>query len=323
MRGRRSLQPADALKSPRFAGITTFARLPHSRDLSEVDAAFLGIPFDDATTFRSGARFGPKAVREASLLLRPYNAALKVAPFAVLNVLDYGDIDVVPGYIEDTYERVEEQMATIAARGIRPLICGGDHSITLPVLRALYKRLGRLSLVHIDAHADCWDEYFGRKYNHGTVFRRALEEGLVEPSSSVHVGIRGPVYSEGDYEEVKKMGYRLITMEEVRGKGLNEALRQILSIAQGPVYVSFDIDACDPSVAPGTGTPEVAGFLAHEALSLVRSLSPLEIVGFDLVEVSPPYDVAGITALLASNLLYEALSAMALNALRGRGNAKP
>jgi len=315
--GRRKLKPVDSLQSPRFAGITTFGRLPHLRQLTDVHAAFLGIPFDDGTTFRPGARFGPKAVREASLLLRPYNPVLKVAPFEVLGVVDYGDVDVVPGYIEDTYARIQTTLAELAARKVIPLICGGDHSITLPVLRALRARHGRLSLLHIDAHTDCWDEYFGRKYNHGTVFRRALEEDLVEPTNSVHVGIRGPVYFERDYELVKGMGYHLITMEEIREKGLPSILERVKGILGAHVYVSFDIDACDPSVAPGTGIPEVGGFLAHEALQLLRSLVGINIVGLDVVEVSPPYDHGNITSVLASNLIYEGLCVIACNFLAG------
>jgi agmatinase len=318
---KRRLGPVDALKSPRFAGVTTFARLPHTKDLQDVDVAFVGIPFDDATTFRSGARFGPKAVREASLLIRPYNPSLKVAPFEVLNVIDYGDVDVVPGYIEDTYVRIQGEIGTLARSHVLPLICGGDHSVTLPVLRALRALHGKLSLVHVDAHADCWDEYFGRKYNHGTVFRRALDEGLVDPRSSVHVGIRGPVYSERDYQEVREMGYELISMDEIRERGLAWAVERVRKTVRGPAYVSFDIDACDPSVAPGTGTPEVGGLLSHEAQLLVRSLAGVPIVGFDLVEVSPPYDHGAITALLAANILYEALSLVALNARAGLRSA--
>ena len=304
--------PVDSTKSPRFAGVSTFARLPHSKDLEGVDAVFIGVPFDDATTFRPGARFGPKAVREASLLLRQYNPALNVKPFDVLNVLDYGDVDVVPGYIEDTYSRVEQEFARLAEHGVTPLACGGDHSITLPILRALSKKHGRLSLIHIDAHHDCWDEYFGRKYNHGTVFRRALEEGLIDPGHSIHIGLRGPLFSEHDYEDVRRMGFHIATMQEIRENGLDAVVRRVKTIVKAPAYLSFDIDACDPSVAPGTGTPEVGGLLSHEALELVRGLAGMRIVGFDLVEVSPPYDHAGITALLAANLLYEFLSLTAL-----------
>jgi len=309
----RDVRPVDALRSPRFAGISTFARLPYSKDLDYIDVAFVGIPFDDGTTFRTGARFGPKAVREVSALLRPYNPVLNVKPFDILNVIDYGDVDVVPGYIEDTYERIEREIAKLVEKDIVPLVCGGDHSITLPVLRALSRKYGRLSLIHIDAHSDCWDEYFGRKYNHGTVFKRALEEGLVEPRSSIHLGMRGPVYSENDYKMVRDMGYNLVTMYEIREMGIDGLIRRVRMIAGRNVYVSFDVDACDPSIAPGTGTPEVGGFLAEEVLKLLRGLAGLNFVGFDVVEVSPPYDHGGVTALLASNILYEFLSLVAVS----------
>lgn len=315
MKSSRKTYPVDSTKSPRFAGVSTFARLPYSRDLTGVDAVFVGIPFDDATTFRPGARFGPKGVRENSLLLRPYNPALNVKPFDVLNVVDYGDVDVVPGYIEDTYTRVEREFSKLAEENITPLTCGGDHSITLPILRMLSRRYGKLSLVHVDAHHDCWDEYFGKKYNHGTVFRRALEEGLIEPRRSIHIALRGPLFSEHDYGEVRRMGYSIVTMQDIRENGLDAVIRRVKTLVRPPAYLSFDIDACDPSVAPGTGTPEVGGLLAHEALELIRGFAGIEFIGFDLVEVSPPYDHAGITAMLAANLLYEFLS---LTALRKR-----
>jgi len=310
---KRKIMPVDSQKSPRFAGVSTFARLPHSRDLTDVDVVFIGVPFDDATTFRTGARFGPKAVREVSALLRPYNPSLNIKPFDILNVIDYGDVDVVPGYIEDTYARVEDEFRKLVENNIVPLACGGDHSITLPILRALSKRYGRLSLVHIDAHHDCWEEYFGRKYNHGTVFKRALEEGLVDPSKSIHIGLRGPLFSEHDYENVRRMGYNIATMQEVRENGIDAAIRKVKTIARAPAYISLDIDACDPSVAPGTGTPEVGGFLSHEIMELIRGLAGIGFVGYDVVEVSPPYDQAGITALLAANILYEFLSITAIS----------
>ncbi len=312
MSNRRKFYPVDSRKSPRFAGLSTFARLPHSKDLTDVDVVFVGIPFDDATTFRPGARFGPKGVRENSLLLRPYNPVLNVKPFDALNVLDYGDVDVVPGYIEDTYAKVEQTFSTFAEHNVIPLACGGDHSITLPILRALSKKHGKLSLVHVDAHHDCWDEYFGHKYNHGTVFKRALEEELIDPRRSIHIGLRGPLFSEQDYENVKRMGFSIATMQEMRESGIDQVIRRVKTIVRPPAYLSFDIDACDPSVAPGTGTPEVGGFLSHEALELIRGFAGINFVGYDVVEVSPPYDHAGITCMLAANILYEFLSLTAL-----------
>lgn len=274
--------------------------------------AFVGVPFDDATTFRAGARFGPSAVREASRLLRPYNPALVVSPFDLLSVIDYGDVDVVPGYVEDTFERTQRTISTLVAAGVFPLVCGGDHSISLPVLRALSKEHGRLSLIHFDAHSDCWDTLFGKKYNHGTIFRRAAEEGLVDPSSSLQVGLRGPLYSDGDMSNVEKLGYRPITARELYAKGLAEIVGEIRERIRGKTHISLDIDVVDPAYAPGTGVPETAGPTSREIIELVRALEKVQAVGFDLVEVSPPYDAAGITSILASNLFYEFLSAHAL-----------
>lgn len=303
----------DSLKSPRFSGIATFARLPHTRNLNGIDVAFLGIPFDDATTFRPGARFGPRAVRETSCLLHPYNPLLDIKPFDVLNVTDWGDVDVVPGYIEDTYKKIEEGIEEISQTSF-PLICGGDHSITLPVLRVLYKKYGRLSLLHMDAHADCGDDYFGRKYNHGTPFRRAWEEGLLDLNNSLHVGMRNSVYGREDFEDVKKLGFGLITAEECFERGMEWIVSEIKKI-KGKVYFSFDVDVADPVYAPGTGFPEVGGFTSRELLHLVRNCS-LDFVGFDLVEVCPPYDVSSLTSLLASNILFEVLSILAKRRVR-------
>ncbi len=307
----------DSLKSPRFSQPTTFARLPHTRDLKEADVAFVGIPWDDATTFRPGARFGPQAVREASRLMRPFNPHFQVKPFEVLEVVDWGDVDTTPGYIDDTYRKIEEAIRFVTGRGTYPLICGGDHSISLPVLRALAKEHGALSLVHFDAHSDCWDTYFGRKYNHGTPFRRAVEEALVVPEKSIHVGLRGPVYDATDYQEVKDMGYHILSCDEVADTGVAEVVRTIRKVAKGPSYVTFDIDAIDPAFAPGTGTPEAGGLTSREAFGLVRGLKGIGSVGFDLVEVAPAYDPAGVTAVLASNLIYEFLSLLAKEETKG------
>ncbi len=308
---RPKYRPVDALKSPRFCGISTFARLPHVTDLKGVDVAIVGVPFDDGTTFRSGARFGPQSIRELSRLLRPYNPYLKVYPFEGLNVVDYGDIDVVPGYIEDTYARIEYELDKITSINVVPVIMGGDHSTTLPVLRSLAKKHGKISLIHVDAHFDCWNEYFGRKYNHGTVFRRAVEEGLIEPSSSVHVGVRGSVFSDRDFEDVREMGFNIITAEEIHDEGATNIAGTINNIVKGRTYLSFDIDALDPSIAPGTGTPEVGGLSTAETLKLLRMLKEANFVGFDLVEVSPPYDHSGITALAGANIIYEFISLLA------------
>ncbi len=312
--GDRDLMPGrqiDSLSSPRFSQVTTFARLPNTRDLNGVKALFVGIPFDDGTTFRPGPRFGPRAVREASRLLRPYNPVADVKPFQTLGMVDYGDVDVVPGYIEDTYDRIEKTLNPIFSAGIVPAICGGDHSITLPVLRAASRKHGTLSLVHFDAHSDCWDSYFGRKYNHGTTFKRALEEKLIDPAHSIHVGLRGSVYESTDLTDLNKMGFSVVTMKDFSDLGTTETLKRIHDTVRGRSYVSLDIDGVDPAFAPGTGTPEVGGFTSREIVELVRGLTKMNLVGFDVVEVSPPYDVSEVTALLASNLIYELSSVLA------------
>ncbi|GBC71158.1 Guanidinobutyrase [Candidatus Calditenuaceae archaeon HR02] len=304
----RRFYPADSLKSPRFTGPYTFARLPHTRDLEGVDALFIGIPFDGGVIFRSGARFGPASVRQASLLLRLYNPYLRVRPFDALNVADYGDIDTVPGNIEATYQSISRELGPIHARGITPLVCGGDHSITLPLLREASKVYGRLSLIHVDAHLDMVEQHFSQKYTHGTVFRRAYEEGLIDPYKSVHVGVRGSLYSEDEISSVESLGFRVIAMMSVEEMGIEAVCSEIKRIAGGgPVYLSFDIDACDPSCAPGTGTPEVGGLTSREALKLLHGLAGLGFVGFDLVEVAPPYDHGEITAYLAANIIYNFL----------------
>lgn len=304
-------QQIDSLSSPRFSQVTTFARLPNTRDLNRVKSIFVGIPFDDGTTFRTGARFGPRAVREASRMLRPYNPVVDVKPFQNLGMVDYGDVDIVPGYIEDTNRKIEETLYPIFSSGIIPAICGGDHSVTLSVLRAAAKKHGALSLIHFDAHSDCWDDYFGKKYNHGTTFKRALEEKLIDPERSIHVGLRGPLYESADLTDLSKMGFSVITMKKFIEIGVAETLRQIWNVSNGKAYVSLDIDGVDPAFAPGTGTPEVGGFTSREIQELVRGLHGDGLVGFDVVEVSPPYDVAEITALLASNLIYELCSIVA------------
>jgi len=304
-------QQIDSLSSPRFSQVTTFARLPNTRDLNRVKSIFIGIPFDDGTTFRTGTRFGPRAVREASRMLRPYNPVVDVKPFQNLGMVDYGDVDVVPGYIEDTNRKIEDTLNPIFSSSIIPAICGGDHSVTLPVLRAAEKKHGALSLIHFDAHSDCWDDYFGKKYNHGTTFKRALEEKLIDPARSIHVGLRGPLYESADLTDLTKMGYAVITMKTFIEIGIPETLRQIWNVSKGKAYVSLDIDGVDPAFAPGTGTPEVGGFTSREIQELVRGLPGDRLVGFDVVEVSPPYDVAEITSLVASNLIYELCSIIA------------
>lgn len=315
--GRKRFYPADSLESPRFTGPFTFARLPYSRDLEDLDAVFLGIPFDGGVVFRPGARFGPAAVRQASLLLRLYNPYLKVRPFDILNVADYGDISVVPNSIEMTYQRISEEVGRILDADVTPIICGGDHSITLPILRAFSKKYGEVNLIHVDAHLDMVDSHFSHKFTHGTVFKRAIEEKLIAPENSVHIAIRGSLFSEHELMEARDLGFKVITMTEIEEKGLDPICREIkYGLMRKKVYLSFDIDACDPSCAPGTGTPEIGGLTPREALRLIHSFEGIDLIGFDMVEVSPLYDHGEITAFLASNLIFEMLSLLALKNLR-------
>jgi len=305
----------DQKESPTFSQICTFARLPFSKSLEGVDVAFLGIPFDDATTFRPGARFGPRAVREVSCqIIKPFNHALNVSPLKDLNIIDYGDVNVVPGYIEDTYKKIEKEVSKILKTNTFPLCCGGDHSVTLPILRAVSKKYGKLSLIQFDSHTDCGDVYFGKKYNHGTHVKRAYEEGLIDPESSIYVGIRGGMYSERDIKNVEDLGFEILTIDDVYDIGINKTIEKIRKrVKKAKTYVTLDIDVCDPAFAPGTGTPEVGGLQSREIIRLIRGLISIDIVGFDVVEVSPPYDVSSITSILASWIFFEFLSVIDIN----------
>ena len=310
----RRYAPASGLVSPRFSGIRTFARLPHVRDLDEVDVAVIGVPFDTGVTYRIGARFGPAAVREMSAMLRAYNPALDVNVYDVLSVVDYGDLPVVPGYIEDSYARIEEGLSPVLEAGVIPICIGGDHSISLAELRAVAKKYGPVGFVQFDSHTDTWDEYFGRKYTHGTPFRRAVEEGLIDTARAIQVGMRGSLYGPEDYDQSRALGFEVWPTDDVRREGIPaviEAIRRRLG--DRPVFLSFDIDFVDPSFAPGTGTPEIGGFTSREAQEFVRGLAGVNLVAMDLVEVLPAHDPAGITALIAANVIFEALSVIALN----------
>lgn len=313
MPARRRVQPLDALVSPRFTQVSTFARLPHDQDLTDIDAVFLGIPFDDGTTYRTGARLGPGAIREQSRLLRPYNMVLDVSPFEVLNVVDYGDVNVVPGSFSATAEAVEAVLGTLAAARVAPLIAGGDHSLTLPVLRALHKVHGPIHLLHFDSHFDFWDQYWGQKYTHGTWLRRALEEGLL--GHVTQLGIRGPQFSRDDLVYAERHHLAVVPIADLARDPHDRVRRALDQVpVTEPVYVSWDIDVVDPAFAMGTGTPEVGGLTSREALDCIRALAGHRLVGADVVEVSPLYDGPGaITALLAANLLYEVLSVLAKN----------
>jgi agmatinase len=311
-------RPLDAKEFPRFTGIRTFMRAPHTRDLAGVDAAVYGIPFDTATSYRTGPRFGPEAIRSASALLRPYNPELRVNVVETLSVADYGDVPVSPGDTERTYGQIEESLSPLLDAGVFPLALGGDHSITLAELRALARRHGPLALVQLDAHGDTWDEYFGQRFFHGTTFLRATEEKLIEPSASVQAGLRGSLYGAEDLESARELGFTVLSCEELRALGpadYGDLVRE--RVGTRPVFLSFDIDVLDPAFAPGTGTPEVAGLSTAEALGFLRALAGIELAGADVVEVSPPYDGPGQpTALAAANVAYELLSLRALTAQR-------
>ena len=305
--------PEDSLASPRFTGPSTFARLPNVRTLDQVDVAVVGVPFDTGVTYRVGGRFGPNAVRAASVMLRPFNGVQDVAPFKVLSCVDYGDVAIVPGYTERSYAAIEAAVAPIVTAGVVPLLIGGDHACTLPHLRATRSR-GPVAVIDFDSHTDAWDSYFGEKYNHGTWMRRAIEEGLVDVSRSIEVGLRGPIYAAADWTDLRaELGLEYLTTEDVLRIGAAETAARIRErVGDGPAFVSFDIDVVDPAFAPGTGTPEPGGLSSHDALSIVRGLTGIEFVGFDVVEVIPAYDPAGQTAFLAANLAYEMLSLVAL-----------
>jgi agmatinase len=314
-------RPLDAKEIPRFAGIRTFMRAPHTTDLAGVDAAVYGIPFDTATSFRTGTRFGPEAIRSASALLRPYNPALGVNVVETLSIVDYGDVPVSPGDTERTYGQVEDALAVLVDAGVFPVALGGDHSITLAELRVLARKHGPLALVQLDAHGDTWDEYFGQRFFHGTTFLRAFEEKLIDPAASVQAGLRGSLYGPDDLESAREMGFAVLPCDQLRTLepgGYASLVRE--RVGRRPVFLSFDIDVLDPAFAPGTGTPEVGGLSTAEALAFVRALAGIELVGADVVEVSPPYDGPGQqTALAAANIAYELLSLRAL--ATGRGSA--
>jgi agmatinase len=311
-------EPADSFVTPRFSGVRTFMRLPNVQDLENADAAIVGAPFDTGGTFRVGARFGPESIRSVSHLLRRYNPALGVGIFDHLSVIDYGDVPVVPGYIEESYERIREGLEPIHRAGVIPVVLGGDHSIALPELRAAAAAHGPLSLVQFDSHPDTWDAYFGQKHTHGTPFRRAVEEGLLDPSRSIQVGMRGSIYDEGDWEDAIEMGFDLVPTDTVRKLGIEETIARIRErVGDARIYVSFDVDFVDPAFAPGTGTPEIGGFTSREAQEFVRGLAGLDIAGCDVVEVLPPYDSAQITALLAAKVAHEFLSVFALRRKNG------
>ncbi|PJE37268.1 agmatinase [Pseudooceanicola lipolyticus] len=301
-------QPLGGNELARFSGPNTFMRLPQASDLAGLDVAFLGIPMDIGTSWRSGTRFGPKQIRAESAMIRPYNMATGAAPFDRLQVADIGDLAINTFNLADTIRIISESYDQILAHDLIPLAMGGDHTLTLPVLRAIAKKSGPVALLHVDAHADVNDQMFGERECHGTTFRRAYEEGLIRADKVFQVGLRGTGYAATDFTEAQGWGFQIFQAHELWGKPLDKLGQQIRAeIGTLPVYVSFDIDSLDPAYAPGTGTPEIGGLTTAQALQLIRALAGANIVGCDLVEVSPPYDPSGNTALTAANLLYEML----------------
>jgi agmatinase len=310
--------PADASVEPRFAGLATFARLPTTEQVARWDVGIVGVPFDGGTSYRPGARFGPAAVRQASRLLRPYNPAVDALPFALAQVVDAGDIACTPFSTEEAVTQIAAGAGTLLAQGTHLVAVGGDHTIALPLLRATAARHGPLALVHFDAHLDTWDTYFGQRYTHGTPFRRAWEEGLLLRDHSMHVGLRGPLYDGSDLTDDTAMGFAQVTTDEVAELGVATVVERIRTrVGTAPVYVSVDIDVLDPAHAPGTGTPEAGGLTSRELLGLVRGLGQVAVVGGDVVEVSPAYDHAEITAVAASHVLYELVTILAQRSASG------
>ncbi|MFE3450717.1 agmatinase [Nonomuraea sp. NPDC059194] len=302
--------PVDSSRIPRFAGFATFARLPRLDEVEHADVAVVGVPFDSGVSYRPGARFGPAAVREASRLLRPYHPGLDVSPFEQLQVADAGDIACNPFNIGEAVETIQHAAASLDSRLVT---IGGDHTIALPLLRAAADKHGPVALLHFDAHLDTWDTYFGAEYTHGTPFRRAVEEGLLDTEALSHVGIRGPLYGKRDLDEDRRLGFGIVTAADVLRRGLDEvidALRQ--RIGDRPLYVSVDIDVLDPAHAPGTGTPEAGGLTSRELLEILRGLAGANLIGADVVEVAPAYDHAEITSVAASHVAYDLISLLAL-----------
>lgn len=306
--------PLDAQVTPRFAGSPTFFRLPYQTDMHGLDVAIQGIPFDGAASFRPGARFGPRAVREMSSLLRPYNRVLGIDPYKVLNCADVGDCPVNPFNTMETLDLMAARYAEVVRAGIVPLSFGGDHLVALGELRGVAQGRGSaVAVLQVDAHLDTWDSYFGSKYTHGSFMKRAIEEEVVDVNHSLQVGIRGPLFSDKDMDDVRALGINILPMDEVVDRKVDEIAAAIHArIGSAPVFITFDIDGVDPAFAPGTGTPEIGGFTSQQIIALLHRLRGLNIIGADIVEVAPAYDTAGITALLGARVGYEILGLLAL-----------
>ncbi len=301
-------QPMSGNEMPRFGGPATFMRLPACTLEDELDVGFIGVPLDIGTSNRPGARLAPRQIRDESRMLRPYNMATRAAPFDSLRIADLGDVPINTFNLEKSVAIIEAHFDRVLAAGTIPLTMGGDHTIALPILRALHRKHGPVGLVHVDAHADINDTMFGEKIAHGTPFRRAVEEGLLDCKRVVQIGLRGTGYAADDFDWPRQQGFRVVQAEECWHRSLTPLMEEVRAqVSGGPVYISFDIDGLDPAYAPGTGTVEIAGLTVPQALEIIRGLRGLPIIGGDLVEVSPPYDMTGNTALLGANLLYEML----------------
>jgi guanidinopropionase len=314
-------QPVSGLVTPRFGGIATFFRLPHLpvEEAKGVDIGITGVPWDGGTTNRPGPRHAPRQMRDQSSMVRRMHQTTRVVPYDLANVADLGDCSVNPASVDDSLKRVEAHFSKLVANGIRPLAAGGDHLCSLPILRALAKN-GPLGMVHFDAHTDLYDGYFGGfKYTHGTPFRRAIEEGLLDPKRVIQIGLRGSMYDNDDFEYGEKMGVRLMRIEEAMALGPEKVMAEARRVVgDAPTYVSFDIDMLDPVYAPGTGTPEIGGFTTFQAQQKLRGLRGLNIVGADVVEVSPPFDASGLTAYAGTVMMFEILCSMAEDVARQR-----
>jgi len=293
---------------PRFGGIATMMRLPHVPDARGLDVAFVGVPFDIGTSNRSGARFGPRQIRSESCLIRPYNMATRAAPFDSLQVADIGDVAINTFNLEKSMGIIESAYDNILAQDCKPLTMGGDHTIALPILRSVAKKYGPVGIVHVDAHADINDTMFGERIAHGTPFRRAIEEKLVDPKRMVQIGLRATGYEADDFDWPREQGVRVVPAEDCWYQSLKPLMAEVREqLGEGAVYITFDIDGLDPAYAAGTGTPEIGGLSIHQGLEIIRGCRGLDVVGGDLVEVAPAYDTTGNTALTAANLLFEML----------------
>ncbi|RMD62767.1 MAG: agmatinase [Alphaproteobacteria bacterium] len=319
-----SFKPVSGNVMPRFSGIATFMRLPHVSDPDGVEIGLIGVPWDGGTTNRPGARHGPRQIRDLSTMVRNVHHRSRIKPFDLCRCADLGDVPVNPIVLEDTLARIETFFARVHAAGTVPLAAGGDHLITLPIMRAI-ARDRPVGMVHFDAHTDTWDRYFGdSKYTHGTPFRRAIEEGLLDPRRTVQIGIRGALYADGDNDWGREQGIRVIDIDEFYEMGVDAVITEARRVVgDGPTYVSFDVDGLDPVYAPGTGTPEIGGFTTFEAQKMIRGLQGLDLVGADVVEVAPPFDPTGNTALVGATMMFEILCVLADAVARRRGRIAP